>query len=119
MKDIFEAEILCPKCNKKTKKDEEIRKGFRLRFFECSKCNEKIYHPLDVREYQEFNRLKHRNFQVKLRMVGNSFSVTIPKEIIDFEEKFQRMEQELDKIMRLNLEEPGKISLYFRKMMEK
>ena len=51
-------------------------------------------------------------------MVGNSFSVTIPKEIIDFEENFKDMEQEMDKIMRLTLDEPGKLSLYFRRLME-
>jgi hypothetical protein len=118
MKDIFEAEMLCPTCKNRTNKRAEIRKGFKLRYFECQRCEEKIYHPLDVREYQEFNKLKNREFQVKLRMVGNSFSVTIPREIIDFEEKFTQMEKEMDNIMRLTLEEPGRLSLHFRKLLE-
>ena len=62
--------------------------------------------------------LRKRHFDVKLRMVGNSFSVTIPREIIDFEEKFIQIEKEMDKMMRLSLEEPGKVSIYFRKLME-
>jgi len=62
--------------------------------------------------------LRKRHFDVKLRLGGNSFSVTIPREIIDFEEKFIQIEKEMDKMMRLSLEEPGKVSIYFRKLME-
>ena len=51
-------------------------------------------------------------------MVGNSFSVTIPKEIIDFEEEFFKLEEEMNNIMRLTLEEPGKINIYFKKLLE-
>jgi NAD-dependent SIR2 family protein deacetylase len=118
MKDIFDAEVLCPGCKTRTKKKTGIKEGYRLRFFECPKCSQKIYHPLDIKQYEEFNRLKQREFQVKLRMVGNSFSVTIPKEIIEFEEKFKQMEEEMDRVMRLTLEEPGKINLHFRKLLE-
>ena len=118
MKDIFEADILCPKCKTKANKKIMLKEGYRIRFFDCPNCSEKIYHPLDLKEYKDFQKLKSREFQVKLRMVGNSFSVTIPREIIDFEEKFQSVEEEVDKIMRLTLEEPGKINLYFRKILE-
>jgi hypothetical protein len=118
MKDIFDAKISCPECGTNMTKALEIRKGFKLRFLKCKKCPEKIYHPLDLREYQEFNKLQAREFQVKLRMVGNSFSVTIPKEIIEFEEKFTQMQKEMDNIMRLTLEEPGRLSLHFRKLLE-
>ena len=118
MKDIFSANVLCDKCNTKTDKKIVIKNGFRLRFFECPKCNQKWEHPTDFKEYGEFMALRKRNFDVKLRMVGNSFSVTIPREIIDFEEKFIQMEKEMGKMMRLSLEEPGKISIYFKKLME-
>jgi len=117
MKDIFDANLSCPTCNIKMDKDEETQKGFRLRYFKCPKCQEKIYHPLDLKEYQEFTKLKQREFQVKLRMVGNSFSVTIPREIIEFEEKFKRLEEEMDNIMRLTLDEPGRLSLRFRRLL--
>ncbi len=118
MKDIFHANIQCDKCNVKTDKKVAIKDGFKLRFFECPKCNQKWQHPTDFKEYQKFKELQKRHFDVKLRMVGNSFSVTIPREIIDFEEKFIQMEKEMDKMMRLSLEQPGKLSLYFRKLME-
>ncbi len=118
MKDIFEAEVLCPDCKTKTERKAILKEGYRIRFFYCPKCSTKIYHPLDLEKYKAFKKLKQREFQVKLRMVGNSFSVTIPKEIIDFEENFKDMEQEMDKIMRLTLDEPGKLSLYFRRLME-
>ena len=117
MKDIFQAEVLCPDCNIKTEKLVELREGYRLRFFKCPKCSQVIYHPLDISRYSEFKKLKEREFEVKLRMVGNSFSVTIPKEIIDFEEDFLRLEEEMNKMMRLTLEEPGKINIYFRKLL--
>ncbi len=119
MKDIFQANIQCDKCNVKSDKKVLIKDGFKLRFFECPKCKEKIYHPLDLKEYQEFKALRKRHFDVKLRMVGNSFSVTIPREIIEFEEKFAQMEKEMNNMMRLSLEEPGKLSIRFRKLLEK
>lgn len=117
MKDMFEADIICNKCNVKTKKQEQIKDGFKLRYSECPKCKQKFYHPADIKEYKEFQDLKQRQFDVKLRMVGNSFSVTIPREIIDFEEKFAQMKKEMDQMLRLSLEEPGKIMLRFRKWM--
>ena len=59
--------------------------------------------------------LRNRDFQVKLRMVGNSFSVTIPREIIEFEEKFRQIEKEMDKMIHMSLQEPGKLTLFFKK----
>ncbi len=119
MKDITHARVLCPTCNKETGRKLEIRQGFKLKFFECPKCSERFYDPSDLREFEEFKKLRDRRFDVKLRMVGNSFSVTIPREIIEFEEKFAQMEKEMDNMMRLSLEEPGKIRLRFRRLLEK
>ena len=53
MKDIFQANMLCDKCNIKTDKKIAIKDGFKIRFFECPNCNEKWYHPTDMKEYQE------------------------------------------------------------------
>ena len=118
MKDIFDAEVLCNKCNVKTKKGTSIRDGFKIRFFECPKCHQRWIHPADKKEYDELKDLQKRKFDVKLRMVGNSFSVTIPREIIDFEEKFAQLEKEMDRMIRLSLDEPGKLSLRFRKFFK-
>ncbi|MBT4334523.1 hypothetical protein HOD61_01780 [archaeon] len=117
MKDIKYAKVLCPNCNKETKKDIELRNGFKLTYFECPICSERYYDSADLRAFEEFKKLRERHFNVKLRMVGNSFSVTIPREIIDFEEKFACMEKEMDNMMRLSLEEPGKLGLYFKKLL--
>ena len=119
MKTTSDAQIVCNECKSQTKQRAEIRKGFQLRYHECPQCTERFYNPLDLKQYQEFQKLKQREFQVKLRMVGNSFSVTIPKEIIEFENKFEEIEKEMNQMMRLCLEEPGKVSLRFRKLLER
>ena len=51
MKDIFQAEVLCPECNIKTEKLIELQEGYRLRYFKCPKCSQRIYHPLDIERY--------------------------------------------------------------------
>lgn len=117
MKDVFETTILCEKCNKKAQKGQIIKEGFRIRIWQCPVCKQIWYHPLDLNEYEQFKKLRKRQFQVKLRMVGNSWAVSIPREIIEFQ---QEMEQEMKKhmermncIVRLCMEEPGKLSLFF------
>ena len=116
MTDLFNTTILCENCNQKTTKGEIFRDGFRLRYWECKDCNKKWFHPLDEEECKNFQALKQKEFQVKLRMVGNSYAVSIPREIIDFEEEFN---SELNKLIHMNLEEPGKISIFFRKRIRK
>ena len=118
MKDLFDASILCNECNIKTRKNSINKEGFEIRYSECPRCNEKWYHPTDMKEYGEFKKLRNREFHVKLRMVGNSFSVTIPKEIIAFEEKFTQMEKEMDRMMKLSLEKPGRLRLCFKDLLE-
>ncbi len=112
MADIFENTILCNSCNKKTVKKEIIKDGFIIRTAECPNCNKRWFHPLDLQEYENFQKLKSRTFQVKLRVVGNSYTVSIPREIIDFEEE---MEREIDEMISMILEEPKKLSLFFQK----
>ena len=110
MKDIFDHKVMCNYCDIKTSKNFAIRDGFRLRVLECPKCRDIIYHPADMKEYKDYKKLKKQNFNVKLRMVGNSFCVSIPKELIDFHNE---MEREFNNLVRLNLECPGKIGLFF------
>ena len=119
MKDISQAKVLCPNCNEETIKGIEINQGFRLRFHQCKACKDKFYNSNDLQEFEEFKKIRQRQFNVKLRTVGNSFTVTIPREIIDFEERFKQIEHEMNQMMRLSLEEPGKVSLYFRKVISK
>ncbi len=112
MTDLFENKVLCKNCNRVMNRGYTIKDGCKLRFLQCPKCNNRIYHPLDLREYEEFCRIRNKEWEVKLRLVGNSFCVSIPKEIIEFEEQFQR---EINNIIRMTLEEPTKLSLFLSK----
>ena len=112
MQDIFETTIVCDQCNKKTSKTYNIKDGFKLRVWKCDNCKKTWYHPSDLQEYNEFKKIKDKTFKVKLRMVGNSYTVSIPREIIDFQEEIQN---EIDKILYLSLEEPEKLSIIFKK----
>ncbi len=110
MADIFDARIFCDKCGKRMKKGEFFKNGFRIRIMECRKCGVRIQHPGDVAEYKQFLSLKKKPFHVKLRIVGNSYAVSIPKEIIDF---VKEQEDIADEFVSLCMEEAGKLSLFF------
>ena len=110
MTDIFDQKILCKKCDKLMKKETIERNGFRLRTLVCDKCNDKIIHPVDEQEYHKFKDLKNKEFKVKMRLVGNSYAVSIPKEIVSFMEEQQSI---MDEMVKLCFEDFGKVSLDF------
>jgi hypothetical protein len=110
MEDIFNHTILCNGCGKKMKPRLLIRNGFNLRTVKCENCGESIIHPEDKKEYEEFVRLKQKEYNVKMRMVGNSYAVSIPREIVDF---MQEQENVMNNMVKLCFEEAGKISLDF------
>ena len=110
--DIFNNTILCGKCQVKMKPADFEKNGFILRAIECSKCGSKIIHPKDEQEYKEFIELKNKKFNVKMRFVGNSYAVSIPKEIVNF---MQEQEKIMNEMVRLSFEEFGRISLNFGK----
>jgi len=114
MKDIFNTTILCEECDKKTKKGMEIRLGHNLRFWQCPSCDKKWYHPLDLQAIENFQKIKQKQYKVKLRLVGNSYAVSIPREIITFQEEFQK---QLNKMISLSLDEPEKLTLYFNRRL--
>ena len=116
MADIYSTTVLCEDCNRKTTKGFAIKDGFKLRLWECMSCHKKWFHPLDLQEYNDFEKLKHKEFKVKLRFVGNSYAVSIPREIIDFQEEIAK---EIDKILYISLEEPDKLSILFSKRIKK
>ena len=82
MNDLFDAEIMCNQCVVKTNKDLIVKEGFNVRYSECPRCKEKWYHPSDIKDYEEFKKLKDREFHVKLRMVGNSFQSQYQKKLL-------------------------------------
>jgi hypothetical protein len=54
--------------------------------------------------------LRKKEFNVKMRFVGNSYAVSIPREIVDF---MKEQEKIMDEMVRLSFEEFGRISLVF------
>ncbi|MEK6903627.1 MAG: hypothetical protein AABW64_03210 [Nanoarchaeota archaeon] len=119
MADIFENALWCENCERKTERQHIVKDGFQLRIWKCLKCRQEWIHPADQQDYENFKRLHHKTFEVKLRLVGNSYTVSIPREIIDFEEEMQREMKEMNKIIRMSLEEPEKLSLYFSERLQK
>ncbi len=91
------------------------KNGFLFRAMICPKCNEKIIHPADQAEYEKFINLKNKEFHVKMRLVGNSYAVSIPKEIVLFMREQERI---MNDMVRLCFEDIGKLSLNFREEKE-
>jgi hypothetical protein len=120
MKDIFDGIILCSKCKQEMKKGVAIRDGFRIRYAYCQKCNERLWHPGDLTSYKNFSNLKRREFRVKLRVVGNSYAVTLPKEIINFIKEIEKeFNIKANEEIKLMLDELGKLKLIFEEIEEK
>ncbi len=135
--DFFDELVWCKDCRTEMKKVIVSKDGFQLRALQCPKCGKRIYHPQDSEELKKFSQLKQRPFEVKLRMVGNSYAVSIPREIIDFMQahenqrfsgrrKFEefsneqeaihnRLKNKMNEMVKLSLEESGRISLNFGK----
>lgn len=114
MKDIFDAKILCKECNVEMTPSSVEKQGLILRAVQCPKCSEKIIHPEDLGSFKQYSDLKRKTYVVKLRMVGNSHAVSIPKEIVDFINGMNsRMRSHMNDMVRLCFEDFGKISLNF------
>lgn len=116
MADLFDNIVLCKNCNVKMQHLDLIKTGFIIRTLQCQKCGNKIYHPADLEEYKKFSELRNKAFKVKLRVVGNSYTVSIPKEIVDF---IHEQEKIMDDIVNLCFEEAGRISLLFNNQIDK
>ncbi|MFH1308180.1 MAG: hypothetical protein ABIH72_04985 [archaeon] len=110
MADLFSHRIICTKCNKDMKLIEIFKDGFKIRALECERCKEKIIHPQDEAEYKNFVNLKRKNYKVKLRLVGNSYTVSIPKEIVEF---MHEQEKIMDDMVRLCFSNARRLSLMF------
>lgn len=119
MTDIFDAKILCKNCSIEMKPTIVNKNGFELRAVECKKCGDKIIHPADLNGFNHYNDLRGKTFNVKLRMVGNSHAVSIPKEIIDFmNETHKQMRKQMDEMVSLCFEDFDRLSLRFGDELE-
>jgi len=110
MADIFDNTILCNKCNIKMQKAKVVKNRFLFRAVVCPKCQSKIIHPVDEEKYNRYLNLKNKEFNVKMRLVGNSYAVSIPKEIVSF---IQQQEKIMNDMVRLCFEDVNKLSLKF------
>ncbi|MFH1607783.1 MAG: hypothetical protein ABIA78_01490 [archaeon] len=113
MQDIFDNTILCKKCETKMEKAKMVKNGFLFRIMICPKCKDKLIHPVDEHEYNRFINLKNKEFRVKMRLVGNSHTVSIPKEIVSFMHEQKKI---MDDMVRLCFEDVGKLSLNFNEV---
>ncbi|MEK6889494.1 MAG: hypothetical protein AABW80_05300 [Nanoarchaeota archaeon] len=102
MMDIFDNKIVCRKCGVEMKKGFVKKNGFELRAVKCGECGESIIHPTDLSELEHFKNLRGKTFCVKLRVVGNSHAISIPKEIVEFmNSQKKHVEKEMDDMVRL------------------
>ena len=114
MTDIFDTKILCRNCSAQMEQSIVNKKGLELRAVKCPKCNDTIIHPADLNNFEHFNNLKGKTFHVKLRMVGNSHAISIPKEIVDFiNHTHNHMRREMNDMVKLCFEDFGKLSVFF------
>jgi len=114
MKDIFDAKVMCSECDKEMEKFSFEKSGFLLRALKCPKCGDKIVHPTDIKNFEQYNNLRGRTYSVKLRIVGNSHAISIPKEIVDFiNESNNRVSKHFSDVVRLCFEDFGKLSVNF------
>jgi len=110
MADIFDNTILCKHCAVEMKSFALTKNGFMLRAIACPKCSAKIIHPKDEQEYQNFLDLRKKQYSVKMRFVGNSYAISIPREIVNFIKDHERI---VDDMVKLALQDFGKLSLDF------
>ena len=108
--DIFDNRIVCKKCNVTMKPSQIIKSNFILRIVECPMCDTKIIHPKDEQEYSNFVNLRKKQFNVKMRFVGNSYAVSIPKEIVNF---MKEQEKVMDNMVQMCFEEFGRLRIDF------
>ena len=106
------------------------KEGFRMRALKCPSCSNIILHPNDLEEFKKFKQLRGRQFHVKLRLVGNSYTVSIPREIVNFmkeeetenrpenihkkiQEHMAKQMQAMEQMVTLAMEEANKVGLMF------
>ena len=114
MTDIFDTQIVCKQCQCEMQHTVVSKEGFELRAVQCPQCKDKVIHPADVHAIAEFDALRGKTFMVKLRMVGNSHAISIPKEIVDFmNEQHRHAKRQMADMVRLCFEDARRLSVRF------
>jgi len=110
MRDLFDNDILCKDCQVKMVREDYLKKGFVFRSVICPECRQRIVHPLDEQKFHDFMVLKNKEFRMKMRLVGNSYAVSIPKEIVLF---MREQEKIFNEFVSLCFEDIDKLSIKF------
>lgn len=114
MTDLFDAKISCKNCDIVMSRGRVEHGGMLVRALRCGKCGDMIIHPEDKIAVEQFRNLKGKTFSVKLRVVGNSHAVSIPKEVVDFlHHMHNQIDGDFDKMVRLCVENSKQLSLRF------
>ena len=107
--DLLENDVLCKECKVPMDKDQAIKDGFKLRTFQCPNCKKTYFHPVDLERYEQYHKLKEKEFNMKLRQIGNSFCISIPREIVRFSHAQE------NSIVSISMENPERIGIIFKK----
>jgi hypothetical protein len=102
-------DVLCKKCKVPMERGMGIKDGFKLRAFRCPTCKDKYFHPADLEKYQQYMAIKEREFNMKLRQIGNSFCISIPREII----RYAHVEE--NSFVSVSMEDSEKVRLVFHR----
>lgn len=119
MKDVFDAKIMCENCEVKMEPIRLSKNNVVLRAVKCPSCGDKIVHPTDLENFKKYDSLRKKTYNVKLRVVGNSHAISIPKEVVDFINQTNKMEKKFNDVVRLCFEDFGRLSLNFFEQGEK
>ncbi len=115
MTDIFNETISCKECKTEMRHVFLNNQGSELRAIECPKCKKQIIHPADLNSMQNFKTLKDKTYSVKLRVIGNSHAISIPKEIVDF---IRQQERIMDDMVKLCFKDMHTLDLVFGRQAE-
>ena len=112
MMDILEnIDVLCKKCKVPMERGLARKEGFQLRVFHCPNCEARFFHPLDLEKYEQYQNIKEKQFNMKLRMVGNSYTISIPKEIVRFTHVKEYS------VVAVSMEDPNNVRIILRKQV--
>lgn len=75
-------EIPC-ECGAMASKSTVKYKEYEVRGWICKKCKKEYIHPEDSLKISKLEALKKNNVKVKIRTVGQSLVITLPKEIAE------------------------------------
>jgi len=79
----FEDDSLkCHRCGKWARPAKLRFEGYEVRGWRCA-CGEEYFHPDDAERLLLMNKARREKMQTKVSKVGNSYSVRIPKAIVD------------------------------------